>query len=166
MSIDGPVDPSQGDESEDPWSPDALSEQTSPSIRDGISELKTGAKRLSKGVWLLVIAIIASLFALILREEIRESDDEDLPEIVKTPGVLGGKPRIEGRRISVLDVAELLIIEDEEEEVADQLEIEPNEVRAAKRYWRENEEEIEELRERRVKKHEELVDGSEDPAGG
>lgn len=76
--------------------------------------------------------------------------------IVKTEGVLGGKPRLDGHRISVLDVTELLEVGYSVPETADQLEITLEEVRAASRYFRQHRDEMTELQRRRRETHEEL----------
>lgn len=82
------------------------------------------------------------------------TDDE--VSIVRTEGVLGGKPRLDGRRISVLDVTELLKAGYSIEEVATELEISDEEVRDAARYYRRHTDEIAELEARREAVHEEL----------
>lgn len=75
--------------------------------------------------------------------------------IVKTEGVLGGKARLEGHRISVLDVTELLDVGYSVEETAQQLSITTDEVRAASRYFRHHREEITGAWLRRQDAHEE-----------
>lgn len=74
--------------------------------------------------------------------------------IVRTEGVLGGKPRLAGHRISVLDVTELLEAGYSISETAEQLEITPDEVRAASRYFRRHRNEMAELARRRRETHE------------
>jgi len=67
--------------------------------------------------------------------------------IVKTPDVLHGKPRLEGTRVSVLQVGEL--IHEQEwsfEEVADQLDLDVAQVRAATEYYNDHPELMETLR--------------------
>lgn len=76
--------------------------------------------------------------------------------IVRTPGVLGGKPRLDGHRISVLDVIELLDIGYSIDGAAEQLGITSEEVRDASRYYRHHREEIDEMLARRYALHEEL----------
>ena len=44
-----------------------------------------------------------------------------MPDIVRTDDVLGGEPRIEGTRVGVLDVYELVVGGETPVEVADQL---------------------------------------------
>ena len=68
-----------------------------------------------------------------------------LPSIVTTPGVLGGKPRIAGHRISVQDVAIWhhrmgMSIDD----IAEKYALSPEDVRAALQYYVDNRDAIEE----------------------
>jgi uncharacterized protein (DUF433 family) len=75
--------------------------------------------------------------------------------IVTTEDVLGGKPRLEGRRVSVLQVAELVFDSgDDPATVADQLDLSLADVHEALAYYYDNVEEMETHRRRR----EELVD--------
>lgn len=69
--------------------------------------------------------------------------------IVKTEDVMGGAPRIEGRRISVLQVYEM-VYEGElgPEEVAEKFDLDMSAVYAALQYYFENVEEMEALREK------------------
>jgi uncharacterized protein (DUF433 family) len=68
--------------------------------------------------------------------------------IVRTEDTLGGKPRLEGRRISVLHIAEMHIDGGmSPETVADQLEIGLDEVHEALAYYYSNIDEMNELRE-------------------
>lgn len=76
--------------------------------------------------------------------------------IVKTEGVLGGKPRLTGHRISVLDVTELLEAGYSVSGAAEQLDISVDEVRAATRYFRRYRDELAELARRRREPHESL----------
>ena len=70
--------------------------------------------------------------------------------IVRTEGVLGGKPCLDGRRISVLRVAELVLNAGRSpEDAADQLGISLAEVHAALAYYYEHPEEMHELRRER-----------------
>lgn len=74
-------------------------------------------------------------------------------EIVRTEGVLGGEPRLEGRRISVVQIADMVRDAGHSvEHVADQLAISPAEVRAALDYYDAHPAEIDRVRAR----HEEL----------
>jgi uncharacterized protein (DUF433 family) len=70
--------------------------------------------------------------------------------VVTTEGVLGGKPRLDGRRVSVLQVAELVLdCSNDPEEVADQLDLPLAEVHEALAYYYNNVDEIETYRRRR-----------------
>lgn len=72
-----------------------------------------------------------------------------MTEIVRTDGVLGGEPRLAGHRISVLQVADMVLeAEHSPEHVADQLDISLAEVHAALSYYYDNSDEMESLRER------------------
>lgn len=79
-----------------------------------------------------------------------------MTEIVSTPGVLGGKPRLKEYRISVLDIVELLDSGYNTTEVAEQLDITIEEVKIADNYRKKNQEQIKKLREKRKRKHKEL----------
>jgi uncharacterized protein (DUF433 family) len=67
------------------------------------------------------------------------------PRIVRTPGVLGGKPRINGHRISVQDVAiwhnHMRLSADE---IATKYDLSPHDVQAALTYYADHRDEIEE----------------------
>jgi uncharacterized protein (DUF433 family) len=68
-------------------------------------------------------------------------------QIVKTPDVLHGKPRIEGTRVGVLQVGELVRERDYElDEVAARLDLDPAQVRAATDYYDDYPELMETLR--------------------
>lgn len=59
-----------------------------------------------------------------------------MAEIVKTEGVLGGKARIDGRRVSIFGIAEMVIDYDHSpEEVAHELDISLSKVYAALSYY-------------------------------
>lgn len=75
--------------------------------------------------------------------------------VVTTEDVLGGNPRLEGRRVSVLQVAELVLdCGDDPAAVADQLDISLAELHEALAYYYSNIDEMETYQRRR----EELVD--------
>jgi len=75
--------------------------------------------------------------------------------IVTTEDVLGGKPRLAGRRVSVLQVAELVLdAGDDPATVADQLNLSLADVHEALAYYYANVDEMETQRRRR----EELID--------
>ena len=85
-------------------------------------------------------------------------------DIVSTEGVLGGKPRLAGRRISVLQVAEMVLDDGlTSEEVADQLGCTLAEVHAALSYYYDHPEEMKTLREHRTARGEELREGALTP---
>jgi len=89
-----------------------------------------------------------------------------MTEIVETPDVLGGKPRIEGRRISVLHVVDQIQGGRTPEEVTTQFDLTLGEVHTALAYYHEHPEEMRDLREQiaeRVREHrEEAITGPED----
>ena len=79
--------------------------------------------------------------------------------IVHTDDVLGGKPRLEGRRISVLQIADMVLEADcTPEFVADQLDISLSEVHTALAYYYDNPEEMDSIRERNERLEDELAD--------
>jgi uncharacterized protein (DUF433 family) len=63
-------------------------------------------------------------------------------QVVTTPDVLGGKPRLKNHRISVADVVEHLRAGASVAEVADRLELSESEVKAAREYWHDHPDEI------------------------
>ncbi|WP_254543673.1 DUF433 domain-containing protein [Halomarina pelagica] len=67
--------------------------------------------------------------------------------VVSTPNVLGGDPRLEGRRISVLQVADLVLAGHGPEHVADQLGITLAEVHEAMAYYYNHPDQMEAVRE-------------------
>lgn len=84
--------------------------------------------------------------------------------IVRTDDVLGGEPRLEGRRVSVLQVAELVLTHGRSAEyVADQLELSLAEVHTALAYYYDNVEEMNELREHHRELEAELEDVATPP---
>ncbi|WP_254837767.1 DUF433 domain-containing protein [Natronomonas marina] len=70
-----------------------------------------------------------------------------MAEIVRTDDVLGGDPRIEGTRVGVLHVYEL-VVEGEHSpvDVADQLDLSLGEVYSALAYYHEHPDEMREVR--------------------
>lgn len=89
-----------------------------------------------------------------------------MAEIVHTEGVLGGEPRLEGHRISVLQVADMVLDAGySPEHVADQLGISLAEVHTALAYYYEHPEEMETLRERHRELDGELREQSVAPDG-
>jgi len=80
-----------------------------------------------------------------------------MAEIVKTEGVLGGKARLNGRRIAVIDIAERVLDHDQAPEtVIDQLDVTLAEVYTALAYSYENIDEMNAVRERQQELDEEL----------
>jgi uncharacterized protein (DUF433 family) len=70
-----------------------------------------------------------------------------MAEIVRTEGILGGAPRIEGTRVGVFHVYELVVQGDHPPiDVADQLAISLGEVYSALAYYHEHPEEMQEIR--------------------
>lgn len=84
--------------------------------------------------------------------------------IVATEDVLGGKPRLEGRRISVLQIAEMVLDAGyDPAEVADQLGVELSDVHLALSYYYDNVEEMERLERRRDELLDDLESSSNAP---
>lgn len=70
-------------------------------------------------------------------------------DIVRTEGVLGGEPRLEGRRISVVQIADLVLEAGHSVEwVADQLDVSLAEVHTALAYYYDNPDEMDRIRDR------------------
>lgn len=87
-----------------------------------------------------------------------------MTDIVRTDGVLGGQPRLEGRRISVLQVVEMVLEADNSPEyVADQLGISLADVHAALSYYYDHPDEMEALRERQQVLEAELEERAASP---
>lgn len=73
-----------------------------------------------------------------------------MTDIVKTEEVMGGQPRLDGRRISVLQIVELIHEEGAEPEyVSTEFELDLADVYRALTYYYDNVEEMVEWRERR-----------------
>lgn len=73
-----------------------------------------------------------------------------MAEIVRTDGVMGGQPRIEGRRISVLQIVEWTLEEElAPETVAAEFDLDLGDVYRALAYYYDNGEEMTERRKRR-----------------
>lgn len=74
---------------------------------------------------------------------------ESMSEIVQTSGVLGGEPRIAGRRVSVIQIVDMILDgEHSPEYVADQLDLSLADVHSALAYYYEHTEEMMAIRER------------------
>ena len=69
-----------------------------------------------------------------------------MAEIVSTEGVLGGEPRIEGRRIGVLHVATRVLDDETPEEVAADFDLDVADVYRALAYYYDHPEEMRALR--------------------
>jgi uncharacterized protein (DUF433 family) len=84
--------------------------------------------------------------------------------IVETEDTLGGKPRLEGRRISVLQIAEMYIDAGKSPEIiADQLDIGLDEVHEALAYYYKHPDEMNELREKKRELRERIKEKSNAP---
>jgi len=87
-----------------------------------------------------------------------------MARIVQTEGVLGGEPRIDGTRVSVLDIYELVIDGSySPEDVADQLDRTLAEVYAALAYYYDNPETMRRLRGERDETRKMLADEALQP---
>jgi uncharacterized protein (DUF433 family) len=87
-----------------------------------------------------------------------------MPDIMCDDDVMGGEPRLEGRRVSVLQVADLVLeAAHSPEYVADQLGLTLAEVHAALSYYYDNPGEMEAIRERHRDLEERLAERAVDP---
>jgi len=87
-----------------------------------------------------------------------------MADIVSTEGVLGGNARLEGRRISVIGIAERVLDHGQTPEyVADQLDVSLAEIHAALAYYYRNLDEMDGDRERRCDLDDELQRRSKAP---
>lgn len=87
-----------------------------------------------------------------------------MPEIVRSDGVLGGEPRLAGHRISVLQVADMVLeSEYDPEYVADQLEISLAAVHAALSYYYAHPAEMDSVRDRHRRLDEEISERAVTP---
>lgn len=81
-----------------------------------------------------------------------------MAEIVRTEGVLGGEPRIDGTRIGVLHVYELVVEGDHSPaEIADQLDLSLGEIYSALAYYHEHPDEMREVRRQNAEADERLA---------
>jgi uncharacterized protein (DUF433 family) len=84
--------------------------------------------------------------------------------IVETEDTLGGEPRLEGRRISVMQVAEMYIDGGmSPENVADQLGVGLDEVHEALAYYYKHPDKIDEIRRKHRELEEELMENTKSP---
>lgn len=87
-----------------------------------------------------------------------------MTDIVKTEGVLGGKARIDGRRVSVYQIGEMHAIGgDSAEEIADQLSLSLADVHAALSYYFDHPDEMVAIRNRQQDVVEDIAERSEAP---
>ncbi|MBS1264072.1 MAG: hypothetical protein MAG715_01271 [Methanonatronarchaeales archaeon] len=99
-----------------------------------------------------------------LKQKGRDTVLKKMAEIVKTEGVLSGKARIEGKRISVYQIGEMVLEAGfSPERVADQLDLSLGEVYSALAYYYEHLDEMEEIRKRWAKIEEDLKRDSKAP---
>jgi uncharacterized protein (DUF433 family) len=89
--------------------------------------------------------------------------DVETAEIVRTPGTLSGKPRIEGKRIGVLMLGDMIHRgEWTKAEVLDGLDITVDELDAALTYYEAHEEEMDAERARDERAREQTLDREQD----
>ena len=86
-----------------------------------------------------------------------------MSEIVSTEGVLGGEPRIEGRRIGVLHVATRVLDDETPEEVAADFDLDLADVYRALAYYYDHPDEMRALRRQNRKAAEQARNGQPDP---
>jgi uncharacterized protein (DUF433 family) len=87
-----------------------------------------------------------------------------MTDIVRTDGVMGGEPRLEGHRVSVLQVADMVLDADHSPEyVADQFGLTLAEVHRALSYYYEHPEEMESILERHAELEATLEERAVDP---
>ena len=86
-----------------------------------------------------------------------------MAEIVSTEGTLGGEPRLDGRRISVLQIVDMVRDDGSPEYVADQLDVSLAEVHTALAYYYDHPEEMREIRCRHEQQEERLESRSVSP---
>lgn len=87
-----------------------------------------------------------------------------MTDIVKTEGVLGGKARIAGRRVSVYQIGEMYTVGgDSPEEIADQLSLSLADVHAALAYYFDHPDEMATIRDRQQDVLDDIADRSEAP---
>lgn len=87
-----------------------------------------------------------------------------MTDIVKTDGVLGGKARLDGLRVSVFQIGEQYTVAGASpEEIADQHAISLAEVHAALAYYYDHPDEMAAIRERRDQLVDELAERSKAP---
>lgn len=81
-----------------------------------------------------------------------------MAEIVRTEGMLGGEPRIDGTRVGVLHVYELVVESNRSPaEIADQLDLSLGEIYSALAYYHEHPDEMREVRKQNAEAEERLA---------
>lgn len=87
-----------------------------------------------------------------------------MSEIVRTDGVFGGEPRIAGRRVSVIQIVDMILEGDRSPEyVADQLDLSLADVHTALAYYYNHPEEMTATRERHRRLDDQLRTASSNP---
>jgi uncharacterized protein (DUF433 family) len=87
-----------------------------------------------------------------------------MTDIVRTDGVLGSDPRLDGHRISVLQVADMVLEAGHQPEyVADQFDISLADVHSALAYYYEHPDEMDAVRERHDRLEDELAERTATP---
>jgi len=87
-----------------------------------------------------------------------------MTDIVETEGVMGGQPRIEGRRISVLQISEWIRTEGmAPETVSSEFDLPLADIYRALAYYYDNIDRMRELRERRYERERRLREEQPDP---
>jgi len=90
--------------------------------------------------------------------------DPSNPRIVKTEGIIGGKPRIDGTRISVYYIRERVEGRGlEPQTVADRHDLDVADVHRALAYYHEHPDEMRKIQQRREERLEEIKDGGLGP---
>jgi len=88
-----------------------------------------------------------------------------MARISRDPDVMGGEPCIEGRRVSVRQIVEMVLDADRSPEyVADQLDLDLSDVHSALAYYYDHPEEMEAVKERRREQLEQIKRQSTNPA--
>lgn len=88
-----------------------------------------------------------------------------MADIVETDGVMGGQPRIVGRRISVLQIAEWVLVEGmDPDTVSSEFDLSLADIYGALAYYYDNVDRMRELRDRRKRLIEESEADALDPS--
>lgn len=87
-----------------------------------------------------------------------------MADIVETEGVMGGQPRIEGRRISVLQIAEWVLVDGMEAEiVSSEFDLPLADIYRALAYYYDHVDRMRELRQRRYERERRIREEQPDP---